>query len=148
MQRTSPGSGPPIGGGGARPACASGGTLFHTLTPCRAVDTRDAAGAWGGPALLAGLERSFTLAGRCGVPPAARAVTANLTVTTPTAAGVLSLRPGGSAPVLASTIDYGPGQTRANNAVLLLGPAGDVVVACGQASGTTQFVLDVTGYFQ
>ena len=30
----------------------------------------------------------------------------------------------------------------------LLGAAGDVVVACGQASGTTQFVLDVTGYFQ
>jgi hypothetical protein len=25
---------------------------------------------------------------------------------------------------------------------------GDVVVACGQASGTTQFILDVSGYFQ
>ncbi len=75
-------------------------------------------------------------------------MTANVTVAAPTAAGVLSLRPGGTAPLLASTINYAPGQTRANNAVLLLGAAGDVVVACGQASGTTQFILDVTGYFQ
>jgi hypothetical protein len=112
------------------------------------VDTRNAPGAWGGPALLAGTERSFVLASRCGIPPTARAVTANVTVATPTAAGVLSLRPGGTAPLLASTINYASGQTRANNAVLLLGAAGDVVVACGQASGTTQFILDVTGYFQ
>lgn len=148
MQRTSAGNGPPLGGGSARPACGSGGTLLHTLTPCRAVDTRNAPGAWGGPALLAGTERSFVLASRCGIPPTARAVTANVTVATPTAAGVLSLRPGGTAPLLASTINYATGQTRANNAVLLLGAGGDVVVACGQASGTTQFILDVTGYFQ
>jgi hypothetical protein len=112
------------------------------------VDTRNAPGAWGGPGLLAGAERSFVLASRCGIPSTARAVTANVTVATPTAAGVLSLRPGGTVPAPASTISYAPGQTRANNAVLLLGAAGDVVVACGQVSGTTQFILDVTGYFE
>jgi hypothetical protein len=48
------------------------GNLF-TLAPCRVLDTRDAAGQYGGPALVAGQSRAFTLAGRCGIPASARA---------------------------------------------------------------------------
>jgi len=120
---------------------------FYTLTPCRVIDTRGATGPFGGPALAAGAERVFTLAGRCGIPSSARAVTVNVTVTGPTAAGFLTLHPGGTALPLASTINFRPGQTRANNAVVLLGIVGDARVLCG-ATGTTHFVLDVTGYFQ
>ncbi len=121
---------------------------FYTVTPCRVVDTRGATGSFGGPALAPGAERVFTLAGRCGIPSSARAVTVNVTVTGPTAPGFLTLHPGGTALPLASTINYRPGQTRANNAVLLLGAPGDVRAMCGQGSGSAHFVLDVTGYFQ
>ena len=44
---------------------------FYTIAPCRAVDTRGAAGPYGAPALAAGAPRAFALAGRCGVPAAA-----------------------------------------------------------------------------
>ena len=119
---------------------------LYTVTPCRLADTRNPPSGYGGPALAAGQDRVFTLAGHCGL-PAGRAVSVNLTVTQPTAAGFLALYPGGLAP-LASNINYRPGQTRANNAVLPVGGSGEIVVRCGQASGTTQFVLDVNGYFQ
>jgi hypothetical protein len=123
-------------------------TSFYTLTPCRILDTRDPAGPWGGPALSAGAVRTFVIAGRCSVPPTANAVSINATVTQPTARGHLLLFPGDAPQPLVSTINYRSGQTRANNAIVLLGSDGTLKVACGQASGTTQFILDVSGYFQ
>jgi len=120
---------------------------LYTVTPCRLVDTRNPAGPLGGPALAAGQDRVFTLAGQCGLPAGIRAVSVNITVTQPTAAGYLTLYPGGPAP-LTSSMNYRAGQTRANNAVLAVGGSGEIGVRCGQASGTTQFVLDVNGYFQ
>lgn len=149
MQRTASGSGPLLGDGNARPPCGAPlGARLNTLTPCRLIDTRLATGAWGGPALVAGAERDFTLTGRCGIPASARVVTGNITVTSPTSAGSLSIRPGGTVPVVSSPIAYRAGQTRANNVFLLLGGGGDVLVSCSQPSGTTHFVLDVNGYFE
>jgi hypothetical protein len=78
----------------------------------------------------------------------ARAVAVNLTVTGATAAGDLRAYPGGTLLPAISSINYGAGQTRANNAILLLGAAGDIAVRCVQASGTVHFILDVTGYFE
>ena len=121
---------------------------FFTVVPCRVVDTRNSPGPYGGPALAAGSWRSFTLVGLCGIPPTAAAVAANLTVVSPTAAGHLTLYPGGIPAPAASTINFSPGRTRANNAVLLLGLTGDLGVLNGMASGSTHFVLDVVGYFE
>jgi len=45
-------------------------------------------------------------------------------------------------------MNYRFGQTRANNAVVNLGPQSDVVVRCVQGNGTVHFILDVTGYFE
>src|SRR5204863_8049945 len=53
------------------------GLRFHTLVPCRLLDTRDAAGPYGGPLLGAGASRSFDLTGRCGIPADAAAVSLN-----------------------------------------------------------------------
>ena len=40
-------------------------------------------------------------------------------------------------------------QTRANNAVLTLGAAGDIVILCDiPGSGTVQVILDVNGCFE
>ena len=123
-------------------------SLFYTLTPCRAVDTRNATGQYGGPAFSGNSERTFSLPGRCGIPATARAVSLNVTVTESTAPGVLRLYPGGTAVPLASTINYRAGQTRANNQYASLGSTGGMAVRCDQSSGNVQVIIDVNGYFQ
>jgi hypothetical protein len=123
-----------------------GGTArFFTLSPCRVIDTRTTHA----PALSATAQRAFFLAGSCGVPSTAKAVSVNVTVTSPTAPGDLRLFPGGVAAPLVSTINFAPGQTRANNAVLQVGGgATATVVVQNDAAGTVDFIMDVNGYFQ
>jgi hypothetical protein len=116
---------------------------FYTVTPCRLVDTRTPAD---GPPLAAGAERAFVLGGRCGLPAAATSVSINIAVTQPTAGGSLTLYPGGAAPV-AMAISYGAGQTRGNNGVYRLSPAGELSVRAVQAAGSVHLILDVNGYF-
>jgi hypothetical protein len=124
-------------------------TSFYTVTPCRIVDTRNADGPFGGPALVAGTQRSFTLSGQCGIPAGVQAVAVNVTVVNPTAGpGYLSLYPGGTSLPVASTVNYKAGQVRGNSVILPVGTAGDILVWCAQSSGTADMVLDVNGYFQ
>ncbi|HYT32819.1 MAG TPA: hypothetical protein VEO37_09515, partial [Thermoanaerobaculia bacterium] len=121
---------------------------FYTLTPCRVADTRNPAGPYGGPALAANADRTFVIGGQCGIPSAATAVSFNFTVTQPAALGDLRTVPGGGTLPLVSTMNWRPGQTRANNAIIPLGPSGDILVHVDQASGTVHFIIDVNGYFQ
>ena len=121
---------------------------FFTATPCRVVDTRRSNGPYGGPALPASGDRLFTFSGRCGIPTTARAVALNLTVTKPTAAGSLNVRPTGSPLSSATMISYGAGQTRAASSVVALSSGGGLIVHSEQASGTVQLIIDVSGYFQ
>jgi hypothetical protein len=121
---------------------------FFTVAPCRVVDTRDPNGPWGGPALAAGAERNFIVAGRCTIPATARAVSFNVTVTGSTAGGHLSLYPGGAPLPLVSAVNFSSGQTRANNAIVPLGVNGSLAVFCGLPSGTAHVILDVNGYFE
>ena len=121
---------------------------FYTVTPCRVLDTREPAGPYGGPQLATGTSRNFVFVGQCGVPADAIAVSLNLTVTQPTAAGFLTASPGGTPGAVVSTINYRPGQTRSNNALIALGSAGDLSIFCYQISGTTHAIVDVTGYFR
>jgi hypothetical protein len=72
----------------------------------------------------------------------------NLTVTEAAAAGNLRLYPAGIPSPLVSTINYAPGVTRANNAIVSLSELGEMTVRCLQASGTVHFILDINGYFQ
>jgi hypothetical protein len=121
---------------------------YHTVTPCRLADTRNATGPAGGPALAANQSRSFAVGGACGVPATAKAAAINVTVVGATAAGNLRLFPASAALPLASAINFGPGQTRANNAVVRLGAGGALGVRCDMATGSVHFLLDVTGYFE
>lgn len=123
------------------------GADFSTLAPCRAIDTRDAAGPHGGPALSAGAGRDFTMVGRCNIPPTAIALAVNVTVTGASAAGHLRLYPAGTPLPVVSSINYSPGLTRANNAVVSLSPSGAITVHCAQGAGSVHFILDVSGYF-
>lgn len=122
---------------------------FTPVTPCRVLDTRDPAGPWGGPSLQPGASRDFAIAGRCGVPPDAVAVAANVTVAGATAPGSLRIGPAGAAPSL-ETIDFHAGIARANNAILGLfgAPAGTISVTSGFASGTADVVIDVNGWWR
>jgi hypothetical protein len=121
---------------------------FFTLAPCRLIDTRNTTGPYGGPALIAGADRTFTLAGQCGIPATARAVSVNVAVTAPSATGHLRLYPAGTSLPGVSSINYAPGQTRSNNAIASLNTGGAVTVRCVQASGTVDLILDVNGYFE
>jgi uncharacterized repeat protein (TIGR01451 family) len=120
---------------------------FNPLPPCRIVDTRDAAGPYGGPALPAGAARTFNVRSKCGIPDNASSVSLNLTVTGPTGAGDLRLFAGGTNPPLASAINYGADQTRANNGIVPLSTTGTLGVLSDQATGQTHLILDVNGYF-
>ncbi len=117
---------------------------YYTLTPCRLLDTRAAQG----PSLAASERRVWTLTGACGVPGTAKAVAVNLTVTAPTAPGHIVLTPGNGLSDT-SAINFAVGQTRANNAVVLLSTDGSGgIAATNGAAGAVHVIMDVTGYFQ
>ena len=121
---------------------------LSTLPPCRLLDTRLAAD---GPALVSGVTETLTVAGRCGVPPTATAIAVNVTVTQPTGSGHLVFHAGGQPPGLTSTINFGAGQTRANNAILTLAANGDGTLAVTPAvsgNGTVHVIVDVSGFFE
>ena len=59
---------------------AEGPYSFHSVSPCRVVDTRWPAKATGGPALSANASRDFQIAGSCGIPTTAQAVVFNVTI--------------------------------------------------------------------
>jgi hypothetical protein len=138
-----PTGGPAIGFGNGVGRIVDPGR-FHTVTPCRAADTRAAEG----PALGPGADRLFAVVGRCGVPTTARAASVNVTVTQATQGGDLRLYAAGAPLSLASVINYGASQTRANNAIVPLGAAGQIAVHLDQAAGSVHFILDVNGYVE
>ena len=121
---------------------------FFTLAPCRIIDTRKPSGLFGGPSLTAGVNRSFNLHGQCGIPSTAKAVAVNITVVNPSNGGYLLLFPGDITPPGVSTINFGAGQVRANNAVLSLSSQPPGIVATLVNSGTVDMILDVNGYFE
>jgi hypothetical protein len=121
---------------------------YFTVPSCRLVDTRGAAGAYGAPPLSANAERTFVAQGQCGIPSTARAISANLTVTGPTADGDLRIYTSGTPAPLASALNYRAGQTRGNNAEVTLGADGGFTVFTEQGSGTVHLIVDVNGYFQ
>ena len=125
-------------------------TGFYTVSPCRLIDTRNAAGARGGPALAAASTRSFPVSGACNIPATATSVSVNVAAVGPATAGYLTVYRGASATApLVSTVNFAAGVTRANNAIVALAVdgTGTIDVKNGSA-GTVHFVLDVNGYVE
>jgi hypothetical protein len=116
---------------------------FHTVAPCRVVDTRPAA-------LVGGERRDFSFGGACGVPPEARAVAANVTAVAVGGGGYVTLFPGNYPMPSTSVVNFSAGQVRANFAVLPLATDGSGLlsaVATVTGGGTVDLVIDVAGYF-
>jgi hypothetical protein len=124
--------------------------FYYTVRPCRVVDTRNPTSPYGGPALGANTNRTFNLAGLCGVPATAQAVAANVTVTASTQGGDLRVFPGDAPLPVASVINFSGGQTRTNNAVFPLSKDGNASFAFhnDMGGGTVQVIVDIMGYFQ
>jgi outer membrane protein assembly factor BamB len=129
---------------------APGPSSFSTVTPCRVVDTRGGPGVpVGGPALDALVVRTLQIAGNCGVPANAKAVSINVTITQPGSDGYVTVYPPASTPPGVSTVNYSAGKTRSNNAIVAVDQDGMLAALATQSFGTTvHLIVDVNGYFE
>lgn len=117
---------------------------FNPLTPARIVDTRDGTGLTG--AIPPGGAVELQVAGRGGVPSTdLSAVAMTVTVTQPTAAGYVTLYPGGSSPPLAANVNFVAGETVSNLVVVKVGANGRVGLF--NPNGSTHIVIDVAGWY-
>lgn len=116
---------------------------FHTVVPCRVLDTRNGAGT----PVAANGTLSFGAAGLCGTPADARALAVNLTAVSPGADGVLRLFGAGSGTPSAHVLAFRAGRTRASNAVAVPGALGRLTVG-NESAQPVHVVLDVSGYFR
>jgi glucose/arabinose dehydrogenase len=121
------------------------GRDYHTVTPCRLVDTRTTS------PLVSGVERLVSVTGTCGIPATARAVAVNVAVTAPTGTGNVTLYAANAARPVASAINFPVGRTRSSNTIVALSSDGLGRIkarASVAAGGTTHLILDVAGYFE
>ena len=133
----------------ATPALVTSPMSFIGITPCRVVDTRDSnmPPGYGPPALAPGVVngRTFALAGQCGIPASAVAVSLNVTVAQTLGTGYIVLYPQDGAFPTVSTLNYVAGQVVANAAIVPLGTNGAIRAVAG-VSGT-QLIIDTNGYY-
>jgi PKD repeat protein len=121
------------------------GAVYVPVSPTRVLDTRNGTGGLSGP-FTNHAARTFTLAG---VPSGAAAVTGNLTVTGQTNSGYLYIGPVATNNPTSSTLNFPPGDDRANAVAVQLGTGGTLsitFVAPGNGP-TAQAIFDLNGYF-
>ena len=125
---------------------ASGAT-YVPLDPARLLDSRFGNGLTG--PFSVHVPRTFTVAGRGGVPAGAIAVTGNLTVTQQTGAGFVFLGPVATTNPTSSTLNFPLHDTRANGVTVSLSGTGTLsaTYVSGVSAAQTHLVFDVTGYF-
>jgi hypothetical protein len=160
------------GGGGrtiaaADPALGAGGE-FHQLTPARIFDSRQASldispnGPKGAKPTGASSSVVFDVpvAGLGGLPEPedddgngfddnVLAVVANVTVVVPSQAGHATIYPKGASAGTSSVVNFQPGQTVANSAILRPGRDGMISVhlVTPFAAGNAHLVIDISGWF-
>ena len=120
---------------------------FIPVTPCRVVDTRRPDGPFGGPHLGSAwiFTRSFPIPqSGCGIPASAKAYSLNVTVVPYEPLSYLTLWPAGQLQPTVSTLNSWTGIVVANAAIVPAGTEGAVNV---YATGFTNLILDIDGYF-
>lgn len=131
---------PLLGTGGA----SSRGTL-HPVDAKRVLDTRHGTGGRLGPL---GPGQTVTLAvGGVGGTPATNVagVVLNVTATQPTANGYLTVYPADRARAVVSSLNFRPGQTRANLVTVPVSADGKVKIT--NSAGSTQVIADLLGFY-
>ena len=138
----------------ANPLRDSGGTTTAQVTtagagytaygPKRLLDTRHGIGATAAK-VSTGQAVDLKVAGVDSIPANVSAVAVNLTVTDTSANGYVAL---GGTTVQTSNVNYLKGQTIANSAIVPVNADGGIEVTNeGNAGGTADMIVDVTGYF-
>jgi Protein of unknown function (DUF1566) len=131
--------------------------VFTPVTPCRIIDTRNAAAG----ILTANTSRGFmgwngnyTAQGganaNCNLPFSTNnaAIVVNFTVVSPTTGGYITVFPGDATTVpLAATLNFNAGDVKGNNAVLKLNQTGAGSDFGIYTTSTTHIVADVVGYY-
>jgi len=115
-------------------------TSLSAVTPCRLLDTRRTPDA----GRLGAQTRRIQVAGRCGVPIDARSVAVTIVAIEPVRDGFVTMWPTGAARPTASNVNFAPGNTVANSAVVELGAGGAVDV---YVHAPVDLVVDVTAAF-
>jgi hypothetical protein len=119
------------------------------LTPARFLDTRSGVGLANKQGSGDGNVRNLTIAGvtvgSTTVPTSARAIAANITVTNPTSGGFVTIWNTGATRPDTSNVNFTPGLTVANFAIIPLGDSGQISIF--NFSGETDILLDISGYF-
>ncbi|MEO8502592.1 MAG: hypothetical protein ABI609_01735 [Acidobacteriota bacterium] len=126
--------------------CAVEPGTFFTLKPCRVFDSRSPASS-----LSSGATRLVRAALSCSIPSAAKALSLNITVVTPSATGILQAFGGDQSVPPTSVLSFSGGKTRANNAIvqLALNASGLIgIQPVFPGGGTVDVVVDVSGYFE
>lgn len=122
---------------------------FYSVAPCRAVDTRGNGAPIQGGALISGVSRALPLAGQCGIPLTATAVSLNVTVIQATGSGSVTLYPWDQGAPGTSTINFPGSLARANNGLFALSSDGTLgALATIGGGGSVHLVLDINGYFE
>lgn len=122
---------------------------FYALPPCRLVDTRNSSGPdAGAPVLAAGESRVVGTAQKCGVPVTAAALSVNVTVTAPLAAGFFTLYAADGTLPLASQLSFSAGQTRAGETIVPLALDASGFRVRNGSAGASHLIVDVNGYFE
>ena len=132
---------------GSRASLAVGSSFF-SVTPVRVFDTRPGQGAFRNVTrrkVGGGYELRVKVTDVSGAVPASGvgAVSLNVTVTEPDAAGYVTVYPCGSRPN-ASSLNYTAGQTIPNAVVTAVSAQGEV---CFYSQAPTHLLADVNGWF-
>ena len=145
-----PGTWQKIGGPGT-------GGSFHPITPSRVHDSRkptaNPIASTSGPRLV-NVANKINSTGHIEladiVPAGATAIAYNLTiVNTVGTNGYLAVNPGGTNTVSASAINWSAsGLSLANGSVVTISTNRQVTVICGGSSTSTNFIIDVVGYYR
>ena len=136
---------------GSPTATPAGQRTYLPLTPARLMDTRSGAStvdgiSSGGGAVAPCTTRTLKVTGRGGVPSSGvGSVVLNLTSTSSTTGGFLTVFPTGAARPEASNLNFAAGQTIANAVVAKVGSNGQVSIFNFQ--GSTHVIVDVAGWF-
>jgi DNA-binding beta-propeller fold protein YncE len=112
------------------------GESYRSLSPTRLLDTRPSAVVPAGGTVRVNASQEL--------PSGVTAVALNVTFTTPSSVGYLTVYPAGDTRPLASNLNLVPGGTRANFVAVPVGQDGAVDI---YASGQTHVVVDRLGYW-
>jgi hypothetical protein len=148
------------GGTGVRWVKLAGTTTagaFHSITPSRAYDSRKTAYTLNGPLApntnrVVSLADSHTTEGALitanVVPVGATAAEVNVTVSSPSNKNFLAVAAGDAASTPTSLLNWDLGVTQiANSITVPLDATRQIKVFCGDQAGSTDFIVDVFGYY-